>query len=87
VESKQFHNNCLKLLRRERGLTQKQVARILGLKSSSTISRWESGFSLPDTLNALKLAAVYRSAVDVIYEDLREAISDELLQRERAIFR
>jgi transcriptional regulator with XRE-family HTH domain len=51
-------HNRLKRFRKEKGLAQKDVARILGVKSSSMISRWERGASLPETLNVLKLAAL-----------------------------
>ena len=37
----------LKVLRKERGLTQEQLAEIL-LVSGRTISRWETGKSYPD---------------------------------------
>lgn len=84
MQVKPIHN-YLKRLRRERGFTQKQVAQILGLRSSSMISRWENGVCMPDTLNAMKLSALYRSTVDVLYGRLRETVSDEILKRERTI--
>ena len=37
----------LKVLRKERGLTQEQLAEIL-LVSGRTISRWETGTNMPD---------------------------------------
>jgi transcriptional regulator with XRE-family HTH domain len=77
--------NNLRRFRRERGLSQKDVAAILGIKSSSMVSRWEKGVTLPETLNALKMAALYRSAVDVIYDDLRLGLIDEIARRERVI--
>lgn len=80
-------SNKLRCLRRMRGLSQKDVAKVLGLKSTSMISRWEKGICLPETLNALKLAVLYRSAVDVIYTDLRESLIDELLIRETLLIK
>lgn len=77
--------NNLRRFRREKGLSQKEVAEIMGLESSSVVSRWEKGTRLPDTMNALKLAALYRSAVDVIYQDLRFKLTDEILDREEAV--
>ncbi len=41
----------LKQLRSEKGLTQEQLAEILGV-SGRTVSRWETGTNLPD-LNLL----------------------------------
>ncbi|MBI2842112.1 MAG: helix-turn-helix transcriptional regulator [Armatimonadetes bacterium] len=77
--------NRLKRYRRERGLSQKDVARALGLSSSSIVSRWENGTCLPDTTNALRLAALYRSCVDVIYDELRSDLADEIVGCETAI--
>jgi transcriptional regulator with XRE-family HTH domain len=86
MHHRRFHNR-LKRYRRERGLSQKEVAKILGLKSSSMVSRWEHGECLPETLNALKMAALYRTAVDVIYEDLRMDLSGELSPRVDSVLR
>lgn len=51
---------------------------MLGLKNSAMISRWEKNVVIPETINALKMAALYHSSVDVIYGDLRLALADEL---------
>lgn len=52
----------LKLLRREKGLTQEQLAEIL-LVSGRTISRWETGTNMPDLGILIQMAEFY--AVDV----------------------
>ncbi|MFA6054490.1 MAG: helix-turn-helix transcriptional regulator [Thermodesulfovibrionales bacterium] len=54
-------NNCLRKYRRARGFKQKDVARILGLRGTSMISRWEKGGCLPDSLNILRLSILYRT--------------------------
>ena len=79
------YHNQLRRFRREVGLSQKEVAAILGLNSAAPVSRWEKGIVLPETLNALKLAALYRSSVDVIYGDLRFELSDKVTQKEQAV--
>lgn len=66
------------------GLKQKDVAHLLRLKSTSMISRWERGECLPDTLNVLKLAALYRIMVDGLYADLIRILRKELHAREEA---
>ena len=53
--------NCLRRYRKARGLKQREVAEILGLKSGSVISRWERGVCLPSSLNVFKLSLVYRT--------------------------
>jgi transcriptional regulator with XRE-family HTH domain len=51
---------------------------MLGLKSTSLISRWENSFSYPDLINAFKLAIVYGITVDALYTDLRASLEDGL---------
>ena len=77
--------NLLRKYRKVRGLKQKDVARILDLKSPSRISRWEKGLCLPSFSNALRLAVVYRVMVDVIYPDLLANLREEIMAREKEI--
>ena len=74
--------NCLRKYRKAKGLQQKEVARILGFKSASIVSRWENGTCLPSVTNAFKLAVVYRVMVDALFIDMRGAISREMRTRE-----
>ena len=77
--------NRLKRYRRSRGLSQKDVAQILGVKNASMISRWEKGLALPSTLNAFKLALIYRSWTDTLYTDLLVSLKGEIQKREDAL--
>lgn len=52
----------LKMLRKEKGLTQEQLGEIL-LVSGRTISRWETGTNMPDLSILIQMAEFY--AVDV----------------------
>lgn len=52
----------LKILRREKGLTQEQLAEILHV-SGRTVSRWETGTNMPDLSILIQMAEFY--AVDV----------------------
>jgi transcriptional regulator with XRE-family HTH domain len=70
--------NHLRCYRKQAGLQQNQVAEMLGLKSTSLISRWENSFSYPDLINAFKLAIVYGITVDALYTDLRASLEDGL---------
>lgn len=79
------YHNQLRRFRREMGLSQKEVATVLGLNNAAPVSRWEKGIVLPETMSALKLAALYRSSVDVIYSDLRFELSEDLSIRQRAV--
>lgn len=77
--------NSLKKFRKIRGLKQKDVAKILGLKSTSMISRWEKGVCLPRPLTMFKLAILYRTMVDALFIDLRRALIYELSKREEKV--
>lgn len=77
--------NCLKKYRRARGLKQKDVAKILGIKSASMVSRWERGVCLPSTINAFKLATIYRTMVDPLFIDLLMALRRDIYKREEKI--
>jgi hypothetical protein len=45
------------------------------------ISRWEKGVTIPETHNALKMAVLYKTTVDEVFEELRHFLSSELSER------
>ena len=57
--------------RRERGLTQRELAEALGV-SNRTVSKWECGDGLPELANVLPLC------------ELLQITADELLRGERS---
>ena len=71
--------NCLPKYRRQKGLTQKEVAKILGFKTGSIISKWERGFSFPSTPSLLKLSALYGRQAEALFVDLYQKIKEEVL--------
>ncbi len=77
--------NCLRRYRKARGLSQKEVAKILGLKSASAISRWENGLCLPSSMNLFRLASLYRTMVDALFIDLLRALRSDLRKREERV--
>ena len=54
-----FFGEKLRKLRNDKGLTQQQVADLLGLKNKSTLGSWEVGKSEPDGATFLKLLKIY----------------------------
>ena len=86
VKSKNIPN-CLRRHRRARGLRQKDVAKVLGLKSASMISRWEKGVCLPNTINLFKLAVLYRTMSDALFIDLIRELRSEILKREEKVLK
>jgi transcriptional regulator with XRE-family HTH domain len=75
--------NSLKKYRKQAGLKQKEVAKIIGLKSSSLISRWERGICFPKPLNMFKLAILYQTMVDALFYDVRRALIEEIKESKR----
>ena len=86
VNYKSIHN-CLRKYRKARGLNQRKVAEIMGLKSSSIISRWEKGICLPSSFNIFKLAVVYRTMVDALFIDQLRELKDSLYKKEEEILK
>lgn len=62
-------SNFLRELRKEKGLTQEQLAEYLNV-SGRTVSRWETGITMPDLDILIELADLY----DI---DIRELIDGE----------
>lgn len=70
MNSEVFSQN-LRRLRSEKGLTQEQLANLLGV-SPQSVSRWECGNTLPDVMLLPELARLYGVTVDDLYrEDAR----------------
>lgn len=67
------YNHCkifarnIKFERNSKGLTQKEVADALGIKTQS-YQAYESGISLPSSENLLKLAIVLEVSIDELFE-------------------
>lgn len=62
-----FSNN-LRRLRLEKGLTQEQLANVLGV-STQSVSRWECGNTLPDVMLLPQIARLYGVTVDDLYRE------------------
>lgn len=58
------------MYRRINGYSQKDVARILGHGSTSIISRWEKGISIPNLFSLVKLSILYKTLIDQLYFDI-----------------
>jgi len=79
--------NSLRKYRKKRGLKQKDVAEILGLKSTSIISRWERGFVLPKPVNVFKLASLYRTITEALFSDLVRSVKNDIHKKEEEILK
>jgi DNA-binding XRE family transcriptional regulator len=68
--------NSLRLYRKRAGLTQEEVAQVLGLgkRGADSVMQWEKGYHFPNITNWFKLAALY----DVMPEDLYKGLFKNL---------
>ena len=78
------YRNDLRLERRERGLTCKKVALIIG-KSVAQLNRYETGERLPTLITALKLQILYRSQLAGIYSRVYQRLVKDIRSREEAV--
>ena len=59
-------------LRKDSNYTQEQLADILGV-SRQSISKWESGLSIPETEKLIKLGELYNCSMDYLLKDSIES--------------
>ncbi|NNV53874.1 helix-turn-helix transcriptional regulator [Limnovirga soli] len=57
-------NNHLKSVRLQLGLTQKQVAQLLGMKIEDRLSHWEKGSATSSVQNLYKLAQLCQVKIE-----------------------
>lgn len=62
----------LKELRKEKNLTQEQLAEILNV-SGRTVSRWETGSNMPDISLLVELAEFYKISISEIIDGERKS--------------
>lgn len=61
----------LKQLRKKKGLTQEELARAIGLKSGSSISKIENGHFVPSLRVALKISKLLEVPVEKLFDSLK----------------
>ncbi|HEY1041135.1 MAG TPA: helix-turn-helix transcriptional regulator [Candidatus Paceibacterota bacterium] len=62
--------NRLKEIRKNKGLTLKQVAEIIGKKCVDRLSEWERGKGMPSAINLMTLSKIYNVRSEDIYPSL-----------------
>jgi transcriptional regulator with XRE-family HTH domain len=80
-----LESNLLRKYRKARGLKQKEVAKILGIKNTSLISRWENGERVPRPIKLFQLAIVYRTISEALYLDTVRQLREEIMVKEESI--
>jgi len=78
MEASRFPNR-LRRYRKIAGLSQKQVAKQLGLNDTSPLSRWEKGRVYPSIANLFRLCRIYKTIPQELYSDLYQKISSDFV--------
>lgn len=69
---KNIRENLIEL-RIKKGITQTELAKIIG-KSANAVASWEQGLSLPDVTMLYRLAAYYGKLMEYFYENHKEEL-------------
>ncbi len=69
------------------GYSRKEVARRLGHKNTSLLSRWENGKANLSLENAVRLSRLYKTLVNELVYELDREIGKELFPHEQTIKR
>jgi DNA-binding XRE family transcriptional regulator len=73
--------NSLRLYRRKLGLTQGEAARLIGLKTATSLSHFERSDKLPNLKNAIKLEIILHTPVAFLFRDLYDQVRKEIRNR------
>jgi transcriptional regulator with XRE-family HTH domain len=79
--------NYLRTYRRRAGLSQPDVAFLLGCKSKAKISRFELGTNLPTLKTALAYQAIFGVPVSELFAGVFEEIEREVTERAKLLQR
>lgn len=77
--------NYLRTHRRRAGLTQKQVAFLLGIKSVTRISRYERFHRLPDFRTSIGLEVIFHASARELFAGPYEEVEREIEKRARLL--
>ncbi len=73
--------NYLKTYRRKSGLTQREVAFLLGWKNGAQLSRYEKGHTLPPLRTALAYQAIFKIPVAELFAGIRSSVDQDTSTR------
>ena len=65
----------LKLLRYKNGYTLEAIAEIISV-SRQSVAKWEGGDSVPDIINCVKLASLYKISLDELVNRPLKSVAD-----------
>jgi transcriptional regulator with XRE-family HTH domain len=75
--------NSLRFYRKRAGLTQQEVAQILGLgkRGDDSIMRWEKGYRLPNVINWFKLSILYKVSPEELYTEFFKEMGKDFAKK------
>ena len=73
--------NYLRTYRKKSGLTQREVAFLLGRKNGAQLSRYEKQRRLPPLRTALAFEAIFKIPLPELFAGLRESVRRETSER------
>ena len=77
----QISGNYLRTHRKRSGLSQHEVAGVLGIENGSLVCRYESGHHLPPLLVALALEALFQVPISQLFRGLGETVTQTVEDR------
>lgn len=73
--------NRLRMYRRILGFSQKHVTKMLGLKNTTFLSRWESGTLMPSIENLYKLSILYSTLSEELFREYFQSLKKVLQEK------
>ena len=73
--------NYLRTYRRKSGLTQREVAFLLGWKNGAQLSRYEKRHTLPPLRTALAFEAIFKVPLAELFAGVRSSADQDVLTR------
>ena len=77
--------NHLYKYRKQMGMTQKEVACLLGHKDQTQVCNWEKGIKVPSAQNAIRLSILYRKPVAFLFHPFYMSEREMLRAREEKL--
>ena len=69
-------------LRKQNGMSQEKLAQLLGV-SRQSVSKWESGQSLPEIDKIIQLSNIFEVTTDYLLKDVAEEKCIDILRKEK----
>lgn len=75
------HRNALRVHRKKWGLSQREVAHLLGLRARSVVSVYEAGWVLPSLRVLIAYQFMFGAAPDELFPGLKRRVEQQVARR------